>query len=367
VRFFLLDLAPNLPSKLFTDAHLALDVVTRSGPAASDDSDAQAQVDMDVLLQDLLHCAYVCNQERMLSLESTHELTLESFPLFMIDAMLVYAYASKSHIRSLRLALARHSAFLDRMNQIFTDVNVDALSAGNSSFHTSSGSDSFMVALTKDDPRTRLRRTHALKKVIEAVEEDLLSLTETHERARGDAWMAALEMTHEDVLRRYWILRLFAHSLDMAQVKKRIEQEIEMIEYAASKGLTPGGDTEVDEEERLRLEEIRERERAEGQAYGIGPLRLDREDIRRMVFMNRNPWSMSIEEYGERLTGQMERFEQRKQQALDDIQREENSQVYNITEEAKEREAEEMEALKARHWDDWKDDNPRGAGNTMRR
>lgn len=88
------------------------------------------------------------------------------------------------------------------------------------------------------------------------------------------------------------------------------------------------------------------------------------EAMREAVFQDRNPWSMTVEEYGERLMARRAEAEAKKAAYELEQLRQKSMWVqpgYSPDEQ------EELERRKQSEWDNWTDDNPRGSGNSMRR
>mmetsp|Transcript_6629 Transcript_6629/g.16272 ORF Transcript_6629/g.16272 Transcript_6629/m.16272 type:complete len:142 (+) Transcript_6629:613-1038(+) len=101
----------------------------------------------------------------------------------------------------------------------------------------------------------------------------------------------------------------------------------------------------------------------QGKGQIVASVHLTKESIRDAVFQMRNQPTMSIEEFGRIQREEAEKREkrQREQEALRVQERD------LVGQEVAGSDAQEDAAqLKARNWDDWKDDNPKGAGNTQR-
>lgn len=79
------------------------------------------------------------------------------------------------------------------------------------------------------------------------------------------------------------------------------------------------------------------------------------ENIREYVFRNRNPTEMSMEEFAEMQKKRMEEEEQKHKE----------HEANKSDSDSDKEEIDDKKKKKAREWDDWKDEHPKGSGNRM--
>ncbi|KAF0852324.1 mitochondrial TAP42 domain-containing protein [Andalucia godoyi] len=357
----------------------------------------------DMQLRLALRLGHALSQQRALTSDSTYKNVLSSedddgdssssyLPYYLIDAILAQLYAAHDYVASLKLALRSIDVFLSRFSVLFEKLDMDGLAAGSLRFVSDAESVTWKTdpreVLERDDPKTRLRRAHLMRKGLQAIMEPYAALVdlyglqsegEHHVSLEGVDVSIILPLSLEEPGRAsemYYPLLFSIVACDLLQLKRRVDQEIELLQFAKDRELTPGGDSGRDEAFRREMEREREAEQKTGEVITVQPLHdiqvlpnsivsLEnvRKDILDNVFVDRNPWSMTIEEFGERL---MQQQAEMKQKNIDHAIKEEQQKNMWVAPGYTPEEQEEEERKKQSSWDDWKDENPYGAGNSMR-
>lgn len=263
---------------------------------------------------------------------------LDDIPTFSLQFIMLPFYVGSlltktSSIESIHSGIAHLQSFLREASRFHLLPSAEDASATGS-------------ALAPADPtRDRLRLKLRLDKQLRAMTEKF----ESYEA------VDALKGVPEEDMRDFFILRCQSHVLDAEQLIRNAKQEVQLLEFADRRGLAPGGSSERDITQRQQFAKSRSERLAQAQP----PLRIEREQLlRHQIFLDRNPASMSVEEWG---AVEAERLweRQRAEKAQKDA---EESRRGRLSED----EREEEDRQKQSRWDDWKDANPKGVGNSMR-
>jgi immunoglobulin-binding protein 1 len=239
----------------------------------------------------------------------------------------------------------------------------------SSSSISSSSSRSRDPTVLRQQKIEKFKREKELKKRLDSFQPLVPRIRGMHITNKGDDDNDEEDSIEDEIVRKYWITRIQLAVSDVLGEVPTLQQEIELLKHRAS--LPTGGDkedTRSSSNKKIEDGDFLEKLAQAASALQKSTLssssgnnsRQRRQDIRSEVFRpSHTVATMSVEQYGEVEYRQM----MERQRVEEDRKEVEERRRMGMTEE----EREEEEVGKQRAWDAFKDDNPRGWGNSKLR
>ncbi|PRW58850.1 TOR signaling pathway regulator [Chlorella sorokiniana] len=276
-----------------------------------------------------------------------------------------YTHAADPRVRlaALSSAVQHYRAFLHRCRQYgllsppaeaLAEVALQQAESGDGGSSSSSGGRVVDATTLRQNKIEKFKREKAIKARIEALEQQEgggggSAAGEGDEDERGDG---------EEAQRELWLLQADLAALQAAERLGSVQQEVAILRLAAA----------MPEEERQRQREARQAagppadllRQLHAAAGSLSSAAVQRQRLADGVFRPSHVLpTMSVEQFGELEYARM--LEQQQREAKEQKRRE------RAEAEKSAEQKEDEELRKAREWDEFKDDNPRGWGNSKLR